>query len=71
MDNETERFIQNTITDLVHTMTIVVVAHRLSTIRRADIIFVMEEGKVVESGTYKEVMERGGRFTDLRNLEIY
>ena len=57
LDNETERFIQNTITDLVHTMTIVVVAHRLSTIRRADIIFVMEEGKVVESGPVADVLD--------------
>jgi len=71
LDNESERFVQDAINNLVHTMTIVVIAHRLSTVRRADNIFVMNDGEIVESGTYNQLMEQGGRFAELRNLELY
>lgn len=70
LDNESERFIQDAISSLAQSMTIVVIAHRLSTVRRADIIFVMEEGRIVESGSYEQLLSRGGRFANLHNLEL-
>ncbi len=62
LDNESERLIQDAIDSIAHKMTIVAIAHRLTTIRKADIIYVMESGRVVEAGTYDELVDRGGRF---------
>jgi len=70
LDNESERFIQDSIEQIAHTMTIVVIAHRLSTVRRADMIYVMEKGSVVEAGTYDELMNMGGLFRELQNIEL-
>ena len=62
LDNESERLIQDAIDSIAHKMTIVVIAHRLSTIRKADVIYVMESGRIVETGTYDELAASGGRF---------
>lgn len=70
LDNESERLVQDAITKLLHTTTVVVIAHRLSTVRRADVIYVMEGGSIVESGSYDTLMEQGGRFARLRKLEF-
>jgi len=70
LDNESERYVQKAIESIAHTTTIVVIAHRLSTVRRADVIYVMEKGRVVESGTYDHLLEKGGRFKDLHGLEF-
>jgi ABC-type multidrug transport system fused ATPase/permease subunit len=70
LDNESERYIQDAIRAIAHTMTIVVIAHRLSTVRRADVIYVMEKGRVVETGTYDELLKAGGRFAELKSLEL-
>lgn len=70
LDNESERFIQDAIAAIAHTMTIVVIAHRLSTVRRADEIYVIEKGQVVETGTYDKLLNAGGRFAELKSLEI-
>ena len=58
LDNESERYIQKAIENIAHKTTIVVIAHRLFTVRRADVIFVMEKGQVVESGTYDQLQEK-------------
>ena len=50
---------------IAHNVTIVVIAHRLSTVRRADTIHVMERGRIVESGGYDELLARKGRFAEL------
>ena len=71
LDNESERYVQDAITALACSMTIVIIAHRLSTVRRADKIFVMEKGIIVEHGTYDELMTKGGRFADLREIELF
>ncbi len=46
-------------------VTRVVIAHRLSTIQEADHIYVLDAGRIVESGTYESLLEKGGKFTEL------
>ncbi len=70
LDNESERLIQDAIKSISHTMTIVVIAHRLSTVRKADVIYVMEQGRVVEQGSYEELLGQGGRFKELHELQF-
>ena len=70
LDNESERYIQKAIESIAHKTTIVVIAHRLSTVRRADVIYVMEKGRVIESGTYEQLLEKGGRFKELHEIEL-
>ena len=58
MDTETEKRIQNAITELTRDKTTIMIAHRLSTLRDADSLVVIEDGKVVESGTHSELLDR-------------
>jgi subfamily B ATP-binding cassette protein MsbA len=70
LDAESERYIQDAIEALRKEITIFVVAHRLSTIRNADRIFVLEGGRIVESGSHKDLMELNGRFRQLYNMQF-
>ncbi len=65
IDTETERQIQQGLARLLAGRTSFVIAHRLSTIRAADLILVIEKGKVTEQGTHKELLQAGGRYHDL------
>lgn len=65
LDSENERRIQRAIDALHGQMTILVITHRLSTIRPADVIHVVEKGHVVDSGTWESMLIRGGRFAEL------
>ena len=66
LDSENEKRIQNAIEKLHGQMTILVISHRLSTIRGADMIHVVEDGRLVESGTWDELVAKGdGRFRAL------
>lgn len=58
LDNKSQEYIKKTIDDLVNDHTIVIVAHRLSTIIDADIIYVIDNGKIVSSGTHKELLKQ-------------
>jgi ATP-binding cassette, subfamily B, bacterial MsbA len=62
LDTESERLVQDAIVKLMKNRTSVVIAHRLSTILHADLIVVMDDGKIVETGTHAELMERADGF---------
>ena len=70
LDNESERLIQKAIESIAQTVTVVVIAHRLSTVIKADIIYVMERGCIVEHGTYEELVREGGQFAELHKLQF-
>ena len=65
LDNETERAVQAALDDLSLGRTTITIAHRLSTVRGADQIAVLDRGRVVELGTHEELLLRGGRYADL------
>jgi ATP-binding cassette subfamily B protein len=69
VDNETEAAIQRSLARLVIDRSTIVIAHRLSTIRHADIIHVMEHGRIVESGTHEQLITGGGIYTALWRVQ--
>ena len=71
LDTESERFVQEALEKMMENRTSVVIAHRLSTIQKADLIVVMERGVIVEQGTHAELMERGGTYRKLVELQDF
>jgi ATP-binding cassette, subfamily B, bacterial len=69
VDNETEAAIQKSLEYITANRTTVAIAHRLSTIRYADCIYVMEQGKIVEQGKHEELLNLGGIYTQLWNVQ--
>lgn len=69
VDNETEAAIQRSLDRLVVGRTSVLIAHRLSTVRKAHCIHVIEQGRIVESGTHDQLVARGGLYTALWRLQ--
>ncbi len=70
LDTESERLIQDAIERLLEGRTVFVVAHRLSTVQRADQILVLDEGRVVERGTHDELLAADGRYRHLYDLQF-
>jgi subfamily B ATP-binding cassette protein MsbA len=70
LDSESERIIQAALEQLMHNRTTLVIAHRLSTIENADLIVVMDSGRIVESGTHAELLARNGQYATLHRLQF-
>jgi subfamily B ATP-binding cassette protein MsbA len=70
LDSAAERHIQAALDQLVRNRTTFVIAHRLSTVERADRILVLSEGRVVESGAHAELLARGGAYADLYRMQF-
>jgi ATP-binding cassette subfamily B protein len=69
LDTETERAVQDALDQLAAGRTTIAIAHRLSTVRDADQIVVLDGGRIVERGTHEELLERGGRYTALQQAQ--
>ncbi|PSQ18557.1 multidrug ABC transporter ATP-binding protein [Halobacteriales archaeon QS_8_69_26] len=70
VDNETEAVIQNSLEDLIEDRTTFAIAHRLSTVRDADEILVMDDGRIVESGTHEELLDEDGLYANLWDVQL-
>ena len=70
VDTQTERDIQDAMLQLMQGRTCFVIAHRLSTITGADCILVMDQGRIVESGTHAELLQKGGAYAELYNAQF-
>ena len=69
VDTRTELLIQDTMDDLMKGRTSFVIAHRLSTIVNADVILVVDQGRIVEQGTHEELMKKNGFYTEIYNSQ--
>ena len=70
IDTESEQLIEKAIETLIQGRTSIVIAHRLSTIRKADQILVLEQGKIIEKGTHQSLMEQGGFYKALNEMQF-
>jgi ATP-binding cassette subfamily B protein len=65
LDSQTEEMVQTGLHKLTATRTTMVIAHRLSTVRHADVIFVLDHGQIIEKGTHEELIQKNGLYTRL------
>jgi ATP-binding cassette subfamily B protein len=70
VDTESEQLIQHAIDTLIKGRTSIIIAHRLSTIRKANKIIVLDNGKIVEMGTHDELLQKGGFYSKLHNVQF-
>ncbi|OOE14572.1 ABC transporter ATP-binding protein [Fictibacillus arsenicus] len=70
LDNETEHRVQKALNNLMKNRTTIVIAHRLSTIQHADVIMVMDEGEIVQTGTHQELINVNGLYRTLQGLPL-
>lgn len=71
LDSEAEKLVQDALDKLMENRTTIVIAHRLSTIQHADEIVVMKEGKIIERGTHEKLLEKGGEYGKLVELQAF
>ena len=70
LDTESEMYVQRALNEIINLQTTFVIAHRLSTIKTATYICVVENGKIIESGTHEELMKKGGKYQYLYSLQF-
>ena len=70
LDSATERLVQSAINKMQQGRTTIIIAHRLSTIQNADRIIVLKEGKIIEQGTHKELINASGEYTKLNQQQF-
>jgi len=70
VDTQTEKLIQAALDALMEGRTTFVIAHRLSTVRRADMILVMDKGQIVERGTHDELLKQAGLYKEIHDLQL-
>ncbi len=71
LDTESEHLVQDAIEKLMNNRTSIVIAHRLSTVKRADQIVVMDDGKIVEKGNHNELLKQEGLYAKLYNMQVF
>ena len=69
LDSESEKVVQAALDAAAKGRTTIAVAHRLSTIQKADVIYVFDQGRIVESGTHRELVDLGGRYFELVRMQ--
>jgi subfamily B ATP-binding cassette protein MsbA len=70
LDSQSERLIQNALSRLMRARTVLVIAHRLSTVEHADQIVVLDDGRIVEQGTHVDLLARGGKYSALHRMQF-
>ena len=70
LDTESERYIQDSLEELMKGRTTLVIAHRLSTIENADVIVVMDKGRIVEKGSHQELLALNGHYSALHQMNF-
>jgi ABC-type multidrug transport system fused ATPase/permease subunit len=70
VDTQTEQLIQQALDKLMEGRTTFVIAHRLSTVRRADLIVVMDKGRIVQTGTHEGLLAEGGLYREIHDLQL-
>ena len=70
LDNESEKYIQAALQEVMVGRTTLVIAHRLSTVESADLIAVMDQGMIVQRGSHKELLAQEGLYADLYNAQF-
>jgi ABC-type multidrug transport system fused ATPase/permease subunit len=70
VDTQTEKLIQDALDRLMEGRTTFVIAHRLATVRRADLILVMDKGQIVQRGTHEKLLREGGLYREIHDLQL-